>query len=122
MGNNEIKYKGNVIARNSILSLVYKAFSMGLSLISAPLLLGILGNYKYGVYSSALSIVSWIYYFDLGIGNGLRFKLTGYLAKNDEEGSKKTVTVAYVLVSAIMLIAVIFVIGFLSFFSADKFF
>lgn len=122
MGSNEIKYKGNVIARNSILSLVYKAFSMGFSLISAPLLLGILGNYKYGVYSSALSIVSWIYYFDLGIGNGLRFKLTGYLAKNDDEGSKKTVTVAYVLVSAIMLIAVIFVIGFLSFFSADKFF
>ncbi|MDD6594901.1 MAG: oligosaccharide flippase family protein [Sharpea porci] len=122
MENNEIEYKGNVVARNSILSLIYKAFSMGLSLISAPLLLSILGDYKYGIYSSALSIVSWIYYFDLGIGNGLRFKLTGYLAKNDEEGSQKTVTIAYVLVSLIMLIAIIIVVCFLSIFDADKFF
>lgn len=122
MVDKEIKYKGNVIAKNSVLSLIYKGISMGLSLISAPLLLEVLGNYKYGIYSSALSIVSWIYYFDLGIGNGLRFKLTGYLAKKEDEAAKKTVTVAYVLVSIIMLLAVIVVIFFLHFFDVGIFF
>ena len=50
MVDKEIKYKGNVIAKNSVLSLIYKGISMGLSLISAPLLLEVLGNYKYGIY------------------------------------------------------------------------
>lgn len=118
----KINYKGNVIIKNSTLSLIYKIISMCFSMISAPLLLDVLGNYKYGIFSSALSIVSWIYYFDLGIGNGLRFKLTKYLAENDEEGSRKTVTVAYVLVSLIMLVAVICVTGFLILFDAGKFF
>ena len=122
MSKNEIEYKGNVIAKNSALSLLYKAFSMGLSLISAPLLLEILGSYKYGIYSSALSIVSWIYYFDLGIGNGLRFKLTGYLAEKDKIAAKKTVTISYVLVSGIVSLVMLIVIGFLSFFNADSFF
>ena len=116
MSKTEINYKGDVIAKNSVLSLIYKIISMGLSLISAPLLLDVLGNYKYGIYTSALSIVSWIYYFDLGIGNGLRFKLTGYLAEKDEKAAKKTVTIAYVLVSGIMLIAVLCAAVFFVFF------
>ena len=56
MAKENINYKGNVIAKNSLLSLIYKGVSMGLSLISAPLLLEVLGNYKYGIYSSALSM------------------------------------------------------------------
>lgn len=122
MSNKEINYSGNVIVKNSTLSLIYKVVSMVFSLISAPLLLDVLGNYKYGIYSSALSIVSWVYYFDLGIGNGLRFKLTGYLAEKDQKGAKKTVTIAYILVSIVMFIAMIAVIMLLSFFDVDSFF
>lgn len=122
MNNNEIKYKGNVILKNSTLSLGYKGISMILSLISSPLLLNILGNYKYGVYTSALSIVSWIYYFDLGIGNGLRFKVTEFISKSDYDSARKTVTVSYIMVSVVMMFLVI-IIGILSlFFDTTSFF
>ncbi|WP_448754066.1 lipopolysaccharide biosynthesis protein [Agathobacter sp.] len=102
MKDKEIDYKGKVIIKNSTLSLVYKGFSMVLSLVSAPLLLDILGNYKYGIFASALSIVSWIYYFDLGIGNGLRFRLTECIANDDDVAARKTISISYVLVSIIM--------------------
>lgn len=122
MDKKDIDYKGNVILKNSTFSLVYKVISMGLSMISAPLLLDVLGNSKYGIFSSVLSIVSWIYYFDLGIGNGLRFNLTKYLADHDDEGAEKTVTISYVLVGCIMLFLLVLAALILSIFNISSFF
>ena len=68
----EITYSSKKVFKNSALSVLYKGIGMVLSLISAPLILNCLGEEKYGVWVSLLSIVSWIYYLDLGIGNGLR--------------------------------------------------
>ena len=50
--------------------MVYKGVSMALSLVYVPIVLNYLGDYKYGVWASILSILSWISYFDLGYATG----------------------------------------------------
>lgn len=116
----DVNYGKKTIYKNSVLSVVYKFASMAISFVSAPLVLKCLGQEKYGVWASLLSIVSWIYYFDLGIGNGLRNKLATSIANNDEKTSKKLLAVSYVLISLMAL--GIFVIAFvvLHFFDVGK--
>lgn len=101
MEDKEINYGKKTIYKNSILSLVFKIGSACLSLISAPLLLHCLGDEKYGAYVTLLSVISWIYYCDLGIGNGLRNKLAESIAVDDYFSARKYLGTAYVLISAI---------------------
>lgn len=103
----EINYGKNNIYKNSIMSVLYKFIGMLFSLVSAPLLLQCLGTAKYGVWASLLSIISWIYYFDLGVGSGLRNKLAICFAKNDYEDARKYLSISYVMVTIISIIAFI---------------
>lgn len=76
--------------------MVMKPLSILLSMVYTPIVLAFLGDTKYGVWAIVLNIVSWINYFDIGIGNGLRNRLTESLTKGDEEESRKYVSTAYV--------------------------
>lgn len=106
-------YSEKKIYKNSIYSTVYRVISAGLSLISAPLLLYCLGDAKYGAWATLLSFISWIYYCDLGIGNGLRNKLASSIAIGNNKDSKKYLATAYVLLAGITL--VVFIVAFFLF-------
>ena len=71
--------------------MLMKPVSMVLNLIYTPLVLGYLGDIKYGIWAIILNIISWINYFDVGIGNGLRNKLSEKISLNDHEGANKYV-------------------------------
>lgn len=112
----DVNYGRKTIYRNSIMSVVYKFASMTLSLISTPFILECLGEEKYGIWATLLSLISWIYYFDLGIGNGLRNSLAASIAKNDVETSRKYLSVSYVILSALsggMFIVVVIAFQFI---------
>lgn len=113
MNDKETSYGKRNIYKNSIMSLIYRIGSACLSLISAPLLLNCLGDEKYGAYVTMLSIISWVYYCDLGIGNGLRNKLAESIAVEDYLSSKKYLATAYVLISGISFL--IFGLSFIIF-------
>ncbi len=57
-----------------------------------------LGVERYGIWSTLLSIVSWIVMFDLGIGNGLRNKISEALAKENKIEAQKYISTAYILI------------------------
>lgn len=116
----KVEYSSKNVLKNSSLSFVYKVISMLLSLVSAPLILNILGEEKYGVWTSLLSIVSWIYYMDLGIGNGLRIRLSEALARNEQKKAEKYITVSYVMLSIISLVAFLSVFIFTRIFDIGK--
>ena len=86
-----------------------KPISMLLSFVYTPLALAFLGDAKYGIWIIILNIISWINYFDIGIGNGLRNKLAEAIALDDKESAQKYVSTAYVgttLISTIFCILV----------------
>ena len=83
MGKINAKEENRIIIRNSMWSIGFKGAEYLLTFLTTPLLLRCLGISKYGVYTSALSLVSWIYYFDFGIGSGLRNKITESIVKED---------------------------------------
>ena len=104
---NKIKtLTSNSLFKHMALSGLCKPVSMIISYIYVPFVLNYLGIEKYGVWSTLLAIVSWISFFDIGIGNGLRNKLTQSLASNDGR-EKKLISSAYVFISVIMISVII---------------
>ena len=97
------------LGRSMSRAMVYKGISMALSLVYVPVVLNYLGDYKYGVWASILNILSWISYFDLGIGNGLRNRLSESLASSTPRISPKVlVSSAYaILMDVVAIVAVV---------------
>ena len=89
------------LKKSMTLNILCKPISMILSILYTPLLLNYLGSEKYGVWATMLSIISWVNYFDIGIGQGLRNTLTEALAKNDPKGAQEASSTAYILLSLI---------------------
>lgn len=102
------------ITLNMIVSGICKPVSMIIGYIYVPVVLNYLGIERYGVWSTILTILSWISYFDIGIGNGLRNKLTESLSKKDGE-SRRLVSSAYAFITVIMFTVAILFAGIASF-------
>lgn len=92
------------IVKNMAISTICKPISMIVSYLYVPIVLNYLGVEKYGVWATILTILSWIGYFDIGIGNGLRNRLTESLSKKDGQ-SRKLVSSAYAFITLIMTAA-----------------
>lgn len=96
-------FGNNNIVKNMAASGICKPLSMIISYIYVPVVLNYLGVEKYGVWATILTILSWVSYFDIGIGNGLRNRLTETIANKETERSKKLVSSAYAFIAIIML-------------------
>lgn len=82
-------------------SVVYKGLAVAISFFAIPLMIHYLGQEQFGVWSTLLSIMSWIVFFDLGLGNGLRNKLAEAIAKNEFSEASRYVSSAYSLIGLI---------------------
>lgn len=84
-------------------ALGYRAAAMVASFVSIPLMITYLGQEQFGVWSTLLTVISWIVFFDLGIGNGLRNKVAEALAKNKIDEASKYIGSAYTLLGSVAL-------------------
>lgn len=84
-------------------SVVFKGLAVACSFLSIPLMIHYLGQAQYGVWSTLLSVMTWITFFDLGLGNGLRNKLAESLAKEQADEARNYVSSAYSLIGLISL-------------------
>lgn len=110
------------INKNIALGLVYKPISMVLSYLYIPIVLAYLGDEKYGVWATVLSVLSWITLFDIGIGNGLRNKLAENFKDYDSIRTRKYVSSAYIMLTAIVSLLMIITVVLFSFINWDSFF
>lgn len=110
------------INKNIALGLVYKPLSMLLSYLYIPVALAYLGDEKYGVWATVLSVLSWISLFDIGIGNGLRNKLAENLKKYDSLKTRKYVSSAYIMLTIIVMILMIVTVSLFSLVNWKSFF
>ncbi len=100
--------RGAKVKRQVVYSFVIQGISVVIGLLYVPLLLDYLTQEKYGIWLTLTSILGWFSFFDIGLGNGLRNKLTEVLAKNDYELGKKLVSTTYAMLIGIFSIVLFF--------------
>lgn len=92
-----------IVLKNSFLSLFLKGISIVVSFLLVPLCLRAVGKTEYGIILTITSVINWIAFFDIGMGNGLRTKLGKCIAEGDLEMGRKYVSTAYFYIAAIFL-------------------
>lgn len=101
-----------VKARKNITAMVLiKGGSILVGLLIVPLTLTYVDNDTYGIWLSLSSMVAWFSFFDIGINNGLKNRLTEALAKNDIQLAKKYVSTTYALMMLIFIPLMILLLG-----------
>lgn len=98
--------KDKVIIKNIIYSFLVRALALILALIKMPIYIKYFNNEEIlGIWFTILSILTWIFNFDLGIGNGLRNKLVKPIEEKNNKEIKMYISSAYTSI----LILIIFV-------------
>ncbi len=102
-------YRNKNLLKQVSSSVIFKVMSVAIGLLLVPAVLGKLGKESYGVWVILLSLMQWIALVDVGIGNGLKNKLTEALALNRLQSAREYVSTAYfcVLIIAVGLIIVL---------------
>lgn len=117
------KYLASVIRLNIALIFLLRILGIVASFALVRVSLDFLGNNAlYGLWLTILSVVSWINFFDLGLGNGLRNKLTESLAKKDFVSGKYYVSTAYVVMGCLIGFFTLFFVLTFRFIPWDKIF
>jgi len=90
--------KDRSIIKNMLAAFLIKGGSMFLGLVTMPAYMRYFPNQTVlGVWFTILSIMTWLFTFDFGVGNGLRNKLVDSLVHGDEARSKKLLSTAYII-------------------------
>lgn len=87
-----------------IYSFLIKGGSAIVSFIMVPLLYDILDKERYGIWLTLSTMFMWFSHFDIGLGNGLRNKLTEALAKRKYVLAKIYVSTSYFILSIIFIL------------------
>ncbi len=97
----------NKITVDSFLNLILKLIGICINYIYISVLLNYLGESEYGIWIIIVTITSWLSFFDVGLGNGLRNKLTEAIERNDNQ----TVLVSSTYHIVIKLMSLVCVFG-----------
>ena len=90
------------VKKNIVLLGIMKVVSILSGLLIVPLTLNYLNPTEYGIWLTLSSIVGWIVYFDVGLGNGLRNRFAEALAVGNKNLARIYVSTTYFLVILIV--------------------
>lgn len=102
------RYFNNQYLRNTLLNYIYKIGGMGITYITIPLTLNYLNKERYGIWQTILTIISWAALSNFGIANGLRNKVTESITRKEYNKLKSYITNAYIYLTGISVIILIF--------------
>jgi len=91
--------------KNVLLGFLVKGGSVLVGMVLVPMTIGYLDETNYGIWVTISSLVQWISFLDIGLGNGLRNHLAVAIAEGDAEGAKSYISTTYFMLSAIMALA-----------------
>lgn len=95
---------------NIILSLAMKFASIVASLLLVPMTINYVNPTQYGIWLTLSSVIGWMTYFDLGLGNGFRNKFAEAKANGDTNLAREYVSTTYFAISFIVMILFIIVL------------
>ncbi len=89
--------------KNIIWMFFVKGGNILIGLLLVPLTLHYVDNATYGLWLTLSSMVAWVSFFDIGINNGLKNRLTEAMACNNIELGRKYVSTTYALLMFIFI-------------------
>ena len=89
------------LSKNILYSFFTKGYALAIQLALVPITLGYLDKFHYGIWLVMASIIEWFAYFDIGIGDGLRNRLSEALAKGNMELARIFTSTSYALITVI---------------------
>ena len=97
--------------KNIMVSILVKGFTILTSLLIVPMTIDYVNPTQYGIWLTLSGVVSWIIFFDLGLGNGFRNRYTEAKAKGDMILARQYVSTTYFSIGSIVtLILILFLI------------
>lgn len=103
--------RSSLLQKNIIVSFIVKGWSALIVFLLVPVTLNCLGEYKNGVWLTISSILLWIDNMDIGLGNGMRNKLTTYLAQGDEQRVRTLVSSTFAMLTCIIVPTMLLLLG-----------
>jgi len=97
------------LKKNITASIFIKLISLIIGLIYLPTILSFIDKSMLGIVMTIDSFVTWLYLADIGIGNGLKNKLTEAITTDNKIRARQLVSTAYI--SLFSILCVVFVIG-----------
>lgn len=98
------------LINNIVMAFIVKGLALFISVFSMPQYIKYFDNDEVlGLWYTILSLLSWVLICDLGLGNGLRNRLTEALAVGDIEKAKNYVSSTYA--ALIVVVSLITIIG-----------
>ena len=85
--------------KNIAISFVLKGVSIVIGFVFLPLTINYINPTNYGIWLTLSSIISWFAFFDVGLGNGLKNKLSESIAHGDLTKSRIYVSTTYGLLT-----------------------
>ena len=89
--------------KNTLVTFGIKAISVGVNLAFVPLLIDVLSSELYGVWITLTTFTTWLSFFDVGFGHGLRNNLSEALARGNEDLAKQLISTAYFSMSFLVI-------------------
>ena len=93
-----------VVKRNIAGSVVIQGVNILIYLLLIPLTIGYINNEIYGIWLTLATIINWISFFDIGLGNGLRNKVTECLAHANRNKARQYVSTTYLYMLVIFFL------------------
>lgn len=110
----------NELKAGALLSYVNLALGCIIPLLYTPIMLRILGQAEYGLYSLANSVISYLSLLNFGVGAVVVRFVTQYRAKNDDDGARRVLGLFVTIYS--VLSAIVFIGGIILASVSDVFF
>lgn len=90
--------------KNIVISLFVKFANIVSSLLVLPLTINYVNPTRYGIWLSISTIVGWVYFFDLGLGNGFRNKFAEAKAQGNHTLARQYLTTTYFAITTIVAV------------------
>ena len=95
-----------VLLNNIFASFAIKGVALAVSFLSTPAYINYFSdNAVLGVWFAIISMLNWVLFFDLGLGNGLRNRLVDSIAKGLTHDSRELVSSGYAALGTLTFLA-----------------
>lgn len=94
-------------------SLIFKVATAVVAFAYVPIALRYLGMEMYGIWATILSVISWLPFIDMGMGNGLRNRVANSIAAGDRQTSRIYISTTFIIlfVNALGVLLLVLIIS-----------